>query len=28
VVTLADERSIDEVVKTCLNSLDLFGQKL
>ncbi|MFM0617517.1 hypothetical protein PQR37_26015 [Paraburkholderia nemoris] len=28
VVTLADERSIDEVVKKCLNSLDLFGQKL
>lgn len=28
VVTLADERSIDDVVKKSLNSLDLFGQKL
>ncbi|MEW6343042.1 MAG: hypothetical protein AB1704_20465 [Pseudomonadota bacterium] len=28
VVTLADERSIDAVVKKCLNSLDLFGEKL
>ncbi|BFG80652.1 hypothetical protein PTKU46_86860 [Paraburkholderia terrae] len=28
VVTFAEERSIDVVVKKCLNNLDLFGQKL
>ncbi|MCA7955559.1 hypothetical protein LGM43_35440 [Burkholderia seminalis] len=28
VVTLADERSTDAVVEKCLNSLDLFGEKL